>query len=196
MERLTLNIQKFADEEVVVEETSAEEVKSEETSKPTFTELLNNPEYQREFDKLVNKSLTTAKTKWESEFNARLQAEKSEAEKLAQMDATQKINYQLEKAIQERDAIQSELNATNLYRTASQIASERGLPNGYLDLIDFKNEDAESLTKKIDKISELRQNDIQNYLNNKLRQATPQEKKLESKKVDPYVEGFMSEFYK
>lgn len=202
MEKLKLNIQRFADEGTTITDegnTNVDTSKSDEGNSAvkndlSFTELLKNPEYQREFDKLVNKSINTAKTNWEKDYNARLEAEKTEAEKLAKMDADQKIQYELEKATKEKEDLQNQLNAINLYKTASEIATEKELPIGYLDLVDFSRETAETITAKIDKLQELRTKDLQNYLNSKMKQATPQEKKDDDQTYDPYIEGFKSEY--
>lgn len=193
---MRLNIQLFA-EEASVETPSTQEQNGENTTienkEPSFTDLLKKPEYQAEFDKLVNKSLDTARSNWQKDYDAKLAKERSEAEKLAQMDADQKIQYELEKAKAEKDELQSQLNAINLYKTASGIATEKGLPIGYLDLVDFAKESAETITAKIDKLQELRQKDLEAYLNSKLKQDTPQEKKSNDTKIDPYIEGFLSE---
>ena len=179
----------------VVETTQAvESTATEVTKEPTFTELLQKPEYQKEFDKLVNKSLKTAKDNWEKDFTAKLEKEKTEAEKLAQMDAEQKMQYELDKSNKEKEALQSQLNAINLYKTASDIAIEKGLPVGYLDLIDFSKENADSITSKIDKLQEIRTKDLESYINSKFRQETPTERKEVTNKIDPYIEGFNAEF--
>lgn len=195
MEKLKLNIQLFAEGEEVVEETTTTETEAKiEEKEPSFAEILKKPEYQAEFDKLVAKSINTAKTNWQKDYDAKLQAEKTEAEKLAKMDADQRLKYELNKEKSEREKLQAELNAISLYKTASDIAVEKELPVGYLDLIDFSKESAETITSKIEKLQELRNKDLQGYLNNKLKQPTPQEKPNENNKVDPWVEGFMSEF--
>ena len=152
--------------------------------------LSNNPDYQSEFDKLNAKSLETAKTKWEEEYQAKI----SEAEKLAKMNAEQKLKYELEKSNKERDEFKAQLEAGNLYKTATEIANDKGLPTGYLKLIDFSKENAETVTAKIDSLVELRNKDLQEYLNSKLQQPTPQEKHETQVEIDPYIEGFKAEF--
>ena len=201
MKKMLLNIQLFAEEGVVetpVPENNGTTNSSDngQTSQEPlkFTDLLSsNKDYQKEFDRLVSKSLDTAKAKWEKDYTARIERERSEAEKLAQMDADQKMQYELDKANSEKEALQNELNAINLYKKASEIASDKDLPIGYLDLVDFSRETAESITDKIEKIQELRQKDLQAYLNNKLRQDAPQEKRENDNYIDPYIEGFLSE---
>lgn len=181
--------------EVVENTTEAVENTATKAEKePTFTELLKNPEYQKEFDKLVDKSLKTAKSNWEKDYEAKLEKERTEAEKLAKMDADQKMQYELKKSNQEREKLQSELNAINLYKTASEIAVEKDLPVGYLDLIDFSKENADSITEKMDKLQQLRAKDLESYINRKLRQVTPTEKRETTTKIDPYIEGFNAEF--
>ena len=172
---MKLNIQQFAEEvnEADATETVAEtEVETEkaEEKEITFKELLEkNPKYQSEFDKLNAKSLETAKTKWEEDYKAKL----SEAEKLAKMNAEQKLKYELEKSNKERDELKAQLEAGNLYKTATDIANDKGLPIGYLGLIDFSRENAETITKKIDELVDLRTKDLEGYLNSKLQQPTP-----------------------
>ena len=116
MKKMRLNIQLFAEEGTgeVVETTQEPTQEVAEAKQPSFTELLKNPEYQREFDKLVDKSLTTAKTKWETDYQEKLAKEKSEAEKLAKMDADQKIKYELNKIKAENEELHSKINASDL----------------------------------------------------------------------------------
>lgn len=196
MKKLKLNIQRFADEGAGQEGATIENTPvAQEGATPaveqkaTFTELLKDPEYQREFDKLVNKSLDTAKGKWEEDYKAKI----SEAEKLAKMNAEQKLKYDLDKATKEVAELKSQLDAGNLYKTATDIANEKGLPVGYLGLIDFTKENAETITSKIDSLVDLRNKDLEGYLNNKLQQKTPVEKR-ESQVIDPFIEGFKAEY--
>ena len=197
MKRMKLNIQQFAEENAndgkTTEPVAEPKVDNEPKAEPkqTFTDLLkNNPDYQSEFDKLVSKSLDTAKGKWEEEYQAKV----SEAEKLAKMNAEQKLKYELEKSNKERDEFKAQLEAGNLYKTATDIANDKGLPIGYLGLIDFSKESAETITKKIDDLVELRNKDLEAYLNGKLKQATPQEKKDSQPETDPYIQGFKQEY--
>lgn len=198
MKRMKLNIQQFAEEGAnegavaeTVTEPAVENEQPKQEAKATFTDLLKeNPDYQSEFDKLVSKSLETAKGKWEEDYKAKI----TEAEKLAKMNAEQKLKYELEKANKEKEDYKAQLEAGNLYKTASDIATDKGLPIGYLSLIDFSKENAETITKKIDDLVGLRNKDLEDYLSNKLKQATPKEKKSEAKEEDPYIQGFKSEY--
>lgn len=197
MKKMELNIQRFAEEgtDAVANETTVEgtEQAEVETKQPTFTELLQNPDYQREFDKLVNKSLNTAKANWEKDFRSQMEKERTEAEKLAKMDAEQKAKYEYNKIKTENEELHGIINANELYKTANSIANERGIPSAYLSLLDFSKETADTITDKLSQLEEIRQKDLEYYLNSKLRQPTPTEKRTQPKKIDPYIEGFLSE---
>ena len=198
MKKMKLNIQLFAEEgsNVEVNETpmgDTAQAEAVETKQPTFTELLQNPEYQREFDKLVNKSLNTAKVNWEKDIRSQIEKERTEAEKLAKMDAEQKAKYEYNKIKTENEELHGIINANELYKTANKIVTEKGIPSAYLGLLDFSKETADSITDKISQLEEIRQKDLQMFLNSKLRQPTPTERRTQPKKIDPYIEGFLSE---
>ena len=196
MKRLKLNIQLFAEDGAV--DTGAPVESNVETNNMnvgepqkelTLTELLSgNPKLQSQFDSLLAKSNTTAienaKVKW--------QEAQTEAEKLAKMDADQKIKYEMNKLRQENEKLSGQINATNLYKQASAIANEKEIPLSYLNLIDFSAESAESIAAKIEMIAETRSKDMEAYLSSRVRQRAPQERDVPT--IDPYVEGFRSEF--
>lgn len=187
---MILDIQMFADGE---EEQAQEQAKE---TKLSFTELLKDPEYQSEFDKLNAKSLETAKAKWQVEYDQRLQAEKTEAEKLAKMDAEQRAKYDLKKVQDELAETKSKLNSIELYKTASDIATSKGLPIDYLNLVDFSKQTADTINSTIDKLVEVRNKDMKEYLQRNLREQPPASHKENAggEKLDPYIVGFNSIF--
>ena len=63
----------------------------------TFDDVLSNKEYQAEFDRRVQKAIQTHETKLKEQWKLEQDTQKSEAEKLAQMNETQKLQYQLKK---------------------------------------------------------------------------------------------------
>lgn len=194
MKRLKLHIQMFAegDNPDVTPSTNDD---GQLDGQMSFDDLLgSNKDYQSEFDRRVAKALETAKTKWTTEYDEKLQAEKNEAEKLAKMNAEQKLNYELKKAKDELAQKNNELNAINLYKTANQIAIEKELPAEYLDLINFNTESAETINATIDKLVEIRSKDMEKYLNTTLKERSPQQRRQEKEEVDPYIEGFNSYF--
>lgn len=186
---LSLNIQMFADEgtesmvtttENVGEETGAEE-------KAPVAEEKKEKMYSRSE---VNKMLNAERNKVRTEVLQEAENQKTEAEKLAKMDAEQKLNYELEKSRAEAESYKSQVNALTLSKEATSYAAEKGLPIGYIEDFDFAKETAESVKEKIDRLVDLRSKDLSNYLNDKLKQPVP--KAVETTKVDndPYLQGF------
>lgn len=152
---------------VVEETTNQETVGASEIM--TFDEILQDKHYQSEFDKKVAKALETAKGKWEKEA----EVQKTEAEKLAKMDAEEKLKYEKTKIIEERDIALSRLNAYELEKEATKIASEKELPISLLSVIDYRNENAESIKTKIDEIEVVYKQAIQEGINGRMKEKTP-----------------------
>lgn len=184
-----------------MEDNEKEVVKSEEleTKKLTFDEILaSDKDYQSEFDKRLAKSnktfLENEKVNWEKEFTERLEKEKSEAEKLAKMSMEQQLKYQIDQLKEEIAEKDSRLNASQLKEATSNILLEKGIPSSYLKMFDFTKETAETINSKVEMLSNIRSQDLQNNLNNALKQNAPKYVKQENEdEIDPYIEGFMSE---
>lgn len=174
-------------------------VESEEQKTMTFDEVLaSNKDYQSEFDSRLAKSnktfLENEKVKWEKEYTERLEREKSEAEKLAKMNTEQQLNYKIEQLQNELAERDNKLNASQLKDATSNILIEKGIPNSYLNMFDFTKETAETINSKIELLSNIRNQDLQESLNKTLRQESPRYVKQEdNEELDPYVEGFLSE---
>ncbi len=144
-----------------------------ETTPKTFDEILADKTYQSEFDKRVAKALETSKAKWEEEYKNKLETEKTEAQKIAKMDTEQKLNYQLEQANKKAQEAEAKLNAYELKEQAIKIATEKGLPVGYLDLIDFSKTNADNLITSIDRLVDIRSKDLEAYIKDKVKETSP-----------------------
>lgn len=155
--KLKLNIQYFAEEGNDAETNLNAGVDNagasvQESNKPkTLQELLDSDKnYKSEFDSKITKATETAvknaKVIWEKE-----QADKvAESQKLAQMDEIQKKDYEidnLKKQLAQRDA---DKQATDLMNEAIKQASSKGIPLEVMTELNYKNETAESIAKKID----------------------------------------------
>ena len=151
-------------EEKVVEETTQLE------DKPlSFDEILGDKTYQAEFDRRVQKALETARTKWEADE----QTKRTEAEKLAKMDAEQKAKYELKKANEERDSALAKLNAYELQSTAIKIAQEKGLDISLLEDIDYSKQTAETIATIIDTKKAVFDKALEKAMKEKYRESTP-----------------------
>ena len=148
----------------VVEETT----KVEDTPL-SFDEILGDKTYQAEFDRRVQKALETAKAKWELEEKTK----RTEAEKLAKMDAEQKAKYELKKANEERDSALAKLNAYELKNTAIKIAQEKGLDITLLEDIDYSKQNAETINAIIDTKKAIFDKALEKAINDKYKEDSP-----------------------
>lgn len=160
-------------------------VENNEQEKVSFDKILEDKAYQSEFDKKIAKALETAKSKWQEETEAK----QNEAQKLAKMKDDEKTKYEKEKVEKELAELKGQLNSKSLKEEAVKIATEKGLPIQYLDLVDFSKETAESIDGKIQSIVSARNTDLEKYLNTKLKEKAPTQK-ASATSSDPFIEGF------
>jgi hypothetical protein len=107
------------------------------------------------------------------------------------MKEDERIAYERDKAEKELNELNNQLNAKELKDEAVKLASEKGLPIQYLDLVDFTKESAESINAKVQHLVEARSKDLEGYLNSKLKEKAPFQKVEDTgAKVDPFIEGF------
>lgn len=151
------------------EKEIVEETKNVEDKPLSFDEILGDKTYQAEFDRRVQKALETARTKWEAEE----QTKRTEAEKLAKMDAEQKAKYELKKANEERDSAIAKLNAYELKNTAIKIAQEKGLDISLLEDIDYSRQTAETITTIIDTKKAVFDKALEKAMNDKYKEKSP-----------------------
>lgn len=137
----------------------------------TFDEMLKESNYQSEFDRKVQKSLETAKAKWEAEQEAK----QSEAEKLAKMKDDERRNYELEQARKKQEEAELRLSAYELKEEAIKMANipETQVDVSLLNLIDFRNIKAEQVEPTIKNIKKVFDSAVENEVNKRLKETTP-----------------------
>lgn len=133
----------------------------------TFDEMLKESNYQSEFDKKVQKSLETAKQKWE--------AEQSEAEKLAKMKDDERKNYELDQARKKQEEAELKLSAYELKEEAIKMANipETQVDVSLLNLIDFRSIKAEQVEPTIKNIKKVFDSAVETEVNKRLKETTP-----------------------
>jgi len=182
-----------------MENNETNDVVVEETKTPTFDEILaSNKDYQSEFDRRLAKSnktyLENEKVNWEKEFTERLEREKSEAEKLAQMNTEQRLQYKIDQLEAQIAESNSKLNASQLKDATADILSEKGIPSQYLSMFDFSKETADTINSKVEMLVNIRSKDLEDNLNRTLRQEPPKHVSNDDyEELDPFIEGFKSE---
>ena len=154
-----------------VEETvTAEEVAQEETTE-TYTKEEVDKMLQSEADKRVTKALQTAQEKWEQEYATKLEAEKSEAEKLAKMSEGERFKVELAK---EREAFEAERQAFQRMQLEAQAVKELSNEGLSTDLAQFVMADnAETIQQNIATFKGLFQQAIEQAVDERLKGRTP-----------------------
>ena len=110
------------------------------------------------------------------------------------MNTEQQLNYQIDQLKQELAERDSKLNASQLKDTTANILYEKGIPSSYLNMFDFSKETAETINSKVDLLSNIRSQDLEDNLNRTLRQEPLRYVNNEDvEELDPYIEGFKSE---
>ncbi len=134
--------------------SEAENSKGTETSKSertNYEELIKtDKELQSFLDSRVSSSNKTAIENARKQWELERDTQKSEAEKLAQMNETQKLQYQLKKQEEANQEIQRKLNARDLKDEALKIATtqDTAFDPEFLNLFDYENMTAEQLQEK------------------------------------------------
>ena len=136
-------------------------------NKGGFDDLLKDKAHQAEFDRRINKALETAKSKWETENAGKLEAAKTEAEKLAKMNAEEKAKYAEQKRLAEIEKRERDISTRELKAQAYETLAEKGLPKELVEILDYQ--DAETCNKSIEKVSTAFQTAVEKAVNEKLR---------------------------
>lgn len=170
------------DNENVVSSTETEQ--SESTAQ---TEEKKGKTYSRDD---VNKMINAEKDKLRKELEDEFKAQKTEAEKLAKMDAEEKLKYELEQTKKELESVRTQNNSLTLKSEATSYAESKGLPLSYIEDLDFAREDANSVKTKIDKLVKVRNEDMEKYLKDKLKQPSPKAIDESKGKNDPFTKGY------
>lgn len=121
----------------------------------------------------LNKIISAEKEKVRADLIKEAENQRTEAEKLAKMNAEEKHKYELDKANQEKDEALAKLNAYELKETATKIAKEKGLDITLLDIIDYSRETADSVKTKIEDISSVFNKAVEDGINKKLQEKSP-----------------------
>lgn len=148
----------------------------------SFDDVLKDKKYQSEFDKRISKALETAKSKWEADYNQKLEDAKTEAEKLAAMTANEKAKYEAQKAKEAEEKRTAELNDSlstreknittrELKAQAYETLASKDMPKELVDILNYA--DAESCNKSIEAVEKAFQTAVEKAVNEKLRGNGP-----------------------
>lgn len=139
---------------------------------PSFDDVLKDKSMQSEFDKRIAKALETAKGKWQTEQQKAIEDAKTEAEKLAKMNADQKAQYEKEKAEADFNKRLADLNMRELKATAKETLASEGLPLELAEVLNYS--DADTCNKSIEAVKTAFQAAVEKSVNERLKgKGTP-----------------------
>lgn len=119
----------------------------------SFDDVLKDKKYQSEFDKRVQKALETARGKWDTEYQSKIEQAKTEAEKIAKMNADQKAKYEEEKRVKDLEERERAITTRELKAQAQGILAEKKLPQDLVDILNYNN--AEDCNKSIESLEKI-----------------------------------------
>lgn len=157
-------------EQVVNTETELEEEqKTEETPEEKPKEPKKEESEKKYSDEDVNAILSKKFAKW----TAQKEKELDEAQKLAEMDAQQKAEYERDKLEKELAELKRENTLNAMGKTARTMLSERGvhLPDALVSIL--VTEEAESTKTNVDNFVQLFKEAVDTAVNEKLKSGTP-----------------------
>ena len=126
---------------------------------------------QKETDRKTTKALETAKSKWEAEYQAKLETEKSEAEKLAKMSEAERFNAELLKQKESFESERAQFNREKLeLQTVKELAAE-GLPTEFSSYV--LADSAETIKENIKTFKTKWQAEIEKAVDERLQGRTP-----------------------
>lgn len=140
------------------ESTSNEQTETNQREK-TFT--------QKDVDKLIQERVAREQAKWEK----KVQDERTEAEKLAKMNADQKAEYEKQKREDELAKREKDITTRELRATAYETLAEKNLPKELVDILNYS--DAEQCNKSIEAVEKAFQSAVEKAVNDKLRGGNP-----------------------
>ena len=137
----------------------------------TFDDFLKDGKNQAEFDRRVQKAIQTAQETWK----AKNDQEKTEAERLAQMNETEKLQYQLQKQQKDYEDIQKKLNARDLKDEGIKIATnpETAFDPEFLNLFKFEDMTAKELQEKTKTLKAIQDRIVEKTINEWSKEKPP-----------------------
>ena len=133
---------------------------------------------QAEFDRRVNKALETNRTKMQAEIETQIANARTEAEKLAKMNAEEKAEYAQEKKEGELAAREAEITKRELTAQAKETLADKGLPVSLADILNYT--DASTCQASIEAVEKAFQEAVAKGVEDKLKGGSPMKKAPET----------------
>lgn len=149
------------------------ELEDEEKTKETPEEKLKEPKKEESEKKYSDEEVNAILSKKFSKWTAQKEKELDEAQKLAEMDAQQKAEYERDKLEKELAELKRENTLNAMGKTARTMLSEQGVHLSDALVSILVTEEAESTKTNVDSFVQLFKEAVDSAVNEKLKSGTP-----------------------
>ena len=171
MKRFNLNLQLFAEDTQASTETATEgkETDSKESSKPEDKTTASQAKYT---DEDVNKIIDKKFAEWQK----KQQKEVDEAKKLAEMNATQKAEYERDQLKKKLEELEKQASLSEMTKTARKMLAESSIniPDELLSMM--VTTDAEETKAAVDGFAKIFKEAVESAVKEKLKGEPPKKK--------------------
>lgn len=147
----------------------------------TFDDFLAAEGNQAEFDRRVNKAVSTAVTKAQEKWKALTDDKLSEADKLAKMNKEEKAEYMRTKKEKELADREAAITRKELMAEAKDTLADEGLPIELAETLNYT--DAEACKQSIETVKAAFQKAVEAAVEKRLKGGNPQKKAPENNQV-------------
>lgn len=154
-------------EQTTQTEKTADSVENEENKQEQQEKTFK----QEDVNKIVSDRLARERSKWEADYQTKLEAEKAEAEKLAKMTASEREEHLLEKQKNQLAEKEKTIAAREMKLTKIDIFAEKKLPIKLVDYI--PGDTAEEVKTNIGTFEKEWRSAIDEAVNEKLKGKSP-----------------------
>lgn len=141
------------------------------TDPKTYTQEELDKMLQTEADKRVTEALKTSRAKWEAEYKEKLEKEKKEAERLANLSVAEKEKELLKQQQEQLEEKEKAIQLRELQLDTINVLVEEKLPVGFAEFL-IKN-DADTTNKNIKKFKEEWQKALAQAVDEKIKGTSP-----------------------
>ena len=166
-----INLQLFADGGKDDGDDGKDDGGKNNTDPKTYTQEELEKLLQSETDKRVTEALKTSRAKWEEEYKEKLEKEKKEAERLANLSAAEKEKELLKQQQEQLEEKEKAIRLRELQLDTINVLAEEKLPVGFAEFL-IKN-DAETTNKNIKKFKEEWQKALSQAVDEKIKGTSP-----------------------
>ena len=148
----------------------------------SFDDYLKNPKNQAEFDRRIQKAIETREAKLQADMDKKIEAAKTEAEKMAAMNAEQKAQYEREQKEAELKTREASITKRELMAAAKEQLAEKNLPLSLAAVLNYSS--AEECTSSIESVEQAFREAVDAGVERRLAGGRPPKKAPEGTKND------------